>query len=250
MKIVVIGGNGLIGTKLVSRLRQKGHEAVSASPSSGVNIVTGEGLAQALKGAQVVVDVANSPTFDEAAMSFFENAGRNITAAETAAGTKHHVALSVVGTDRLLESVYFRAKLAQENLIKASKIPYTIVRSTQFFEFLGGIAQFSIVGDAIRLPPVPFQPIAADDVAEVTADVALGAPLNGTLEIAGPDKMPLDQFVRHFLSATRDSRTLIRDAEARYFGIAIDDRSLVPAGNPRLGAIHFADWMSQAASRK
>jgi len=250
MKIVVIGGNGLIGTKLVNRLRQKGHEVVAASPRSGVNIVTGEGLASALAGAQVVVDVANSPTFDDAAIAFFESAGRNISAAETAAGVKYHVALSVVGTDRLLDSVYFRAKLAQENLIKSSRIPYTLVRATQFFEFLGGIAQFSMVGEAIHLPPALFQPIAADDVADVMADVTLGRPINGIMEIAGPDKMPLDEFVGSFLRETHDSRKVIRDAQAPYFGVAIDDRSLVPGNNPRLGAIHFADWMRQAAPRK
>jgi len=250
MKIVVIGGNGLIGTKLVNRLRQKGHEVVAASPRSGVNIVTGEGLASALAGANVVVDVANSPTFDDAAIAFFESAGRNIAAAETAAGVKHHVALSVVGTDRLLDSVYFRAKLAQENLIKSSRIPYTLVRATQFFEFLGGIAQFSMVGDAIHLPPALFQPIAADDVADVMADVTLGRPINAMMEIAGPDKMPLDEFVGNFLRETHDSRKVIQDAQAPYFGVAIDDRSLVPGNNPRLGAIHFADWMRQAASRK
>ena len=249
MKIVVIGGNGLIGTKVVSRLRGKGHEVVAASPSSGVNIVTGEGLGSALAGAQVAVDVANSPTFDDAAMAFFESAGRNIATAESAAGVKHHVALSVVGTDRLVDSVYFRAKLAQENHVKSSGIPYTLVRATQFFEFLGGIAQFSMVGDAIRLPPALFQPIAADDVADYVADAALGRPINGMMEIAGPDKMPLDEFVGKFLSATHDSRKVIRDAQAPYFGVAIDDQSLVPSGNPRLGATQLTEWIRQAASR-
>ena len=250
MKIVVIGGNGLIGTKVVSRLHGKGHEVLAASPSSGVNIVTGEGLAAALTGAPVVVDVANSPTFDDAAMAFFESAGRNIAAAESAAGVKHHVALSVVGTDRLVDSVYFRAKLAQENHVKSSGIPYTLVRATQFFEFLGGIAQFSMVGDAIRLPPALFQPIAADDVADFVADATLGPAINGMMEIAGPDKMPLDEFVGKFLSATHDSRKVIRDAQARYFGVAIDDRSLVPSGNPRLGATHLTEWIRQPGSRK
>jgi uncharacterized protein YbjT (DUF2867 family) len=251
MKIVVIGGSGLIGTKLVSRLREKGHDVVAASPKSGVNTVTGEGLAEALAGAQVVVDVANSPSFeDQAAMKFFESAGRNLAAAEAAAGVKHHVALSVVGTDRLLESGYFRAKMAQENLIKSSKIPYTIVRSTQFYEFLGEIAQFSSVGGAPHLPPVLFQPIASDDVADAMAEVALGAPRNGIIEIAGPERMPLDKFVGQFLSATHDSRTVVRDAHAPYFGIAVNDRSLTPGDNPRLGAIHFADWMSHAALHK
>ena len=250
MKIVVIGGNGLIGTKVVSRLRGKGHEVVAASPSSGVNIVTGEGLAAALSGAQVVVDVANSPTFDDAAMAFFDNAGRNIAAAETAAGVKHHVALSVVGTDRLVESVYFRAKLAQENHLKSSGIPYTLVRATQFFEFLGGIAQSAAVGEEIHLPSALFQPIAADDVADVVADVTLGEPFNGMIEIGGPDKLPLDQFVRRYLGATRDPRRVIRDEDARYFGIALTDQSLTPGANPRLGAIHFSDWMSRAATQK
>ena len=222
-----------------------------AAPNTGINTITGEGFAKALADAAVVVDVANSPSFgDQAAMDFFQTADRNLTAAEVGAGVRHHVALSVVGTDRLLESVYFRAKMAQEDSIKSSKIPYSIVRATQFFEFLGGIAQSATVGEEVRLPSALFQPIAADDVADVMADVTLGAPLNGMMEIAGPDKLPLDQFVRRFLGATNDSRRVIRDEDARYFGVAIDDRSLPPGGNPRLGAIHFPDWMRNAGSRK
>ena len=204
MKIVVIGGSGLIGKKLVKNLRQQGHEVVAASPSSGVNTVTGEGLAEALAGAQVVVDVANSPSFeDKAVLEFFETSGRNLLAAEAAAGVGHHVALSVVGTDRLLASGYFRAKMAQENLIKASKIPYTIVRATQFFEFVGGIAQSATDGQTVRLPPALMQPIASDDVAAALADVAVAEPLNGTVELAGPEPIRMDELVRQFLSATR-----------------------------------------------
>ncbi|HLQ43135.1 MAG TPA: NAD(P)H-binding protein, partial [Planctomycetaceae bacterium] len=205
MKIVVIGGSGLIGKKLVKNLRQQGHEVVAASPSLGVNTVTGEGLAQALAGAQVVVDVANAPSWeDKAVLEFFETSGRNLLAAEAAAGVGHHVALSVVGTDRLLASGYFRAKMAQENLIKASPIPYTIVRATQFFEFVGGIAQLATEGQTVRLPPVLMQPIASDDVATVMADVALAEPLNGTVDLAGPEPIRQDDLARQFLSATGD----------------------------------------------
>ena len=249
MKIVVIGGSGLIGTKLVSRLRGKGHEVVAASPASGVNIVTGEGVADALAGAQVVVDLANSPSFEEAvAMDFFAKSGRNLLAAEAAAGTMHHVALSVVGTDRLVEMGYFRAKLAQEDLIKASGIAYTIVRSTQFFEFMAAIAQAGTVGQTARLSPALFQPIAADDVADAVADVAVGAPLNGTVEIAGPDRAPIAELVGRFLSATHDPRTVLADAHAGYFGIAVNDRSLTPGENPRIGATRFDDWLSHASA--
>src|SRR5215813_14096476 len=215
MKIVVIGGSGLIGRKLVNNLRQHGQEVVAASPSSGVNTITGEGLAKALTGAQVVVDVSNAPVWeDKAVLAFFETSGRNLSAAEAAAGVGHHVALSVVGTDRLLASGYFRAKMAQEKLIKASPIPYTIVRATQFFEFVGGIAQFSTEGQTVRLPPVLMQPIAADDVAAILADVAVADPLNGTVDVAGPEKIRQDDLVRQFLSATGDARTVITDPQA------------------------------------
>src|SRR6202045_3465840 len=248
MKIIVIGGSGLIGKKVVKNLRQQGHEVVGASPSSGVNTVTGEGLAQALAGAQVVVDVANAPSWeDNAVLAFFETSGRNLLAAEAAGGVGHHVALSVVGTDRLLGSGYFRAKLAQEKLIKASPIPYTIVRATQFFEFVGAIAQLATEGQTVRLPPVLMQPIAADDVAAVMADVALAEPLNGTVELAGPEPIRQDDLVRQFLSATRDERTVITDSKALYYGIAVNDQSLTPGDNPRLGPTHFADWLSRNA---
>jgi len=251
MKIVVIGGSGLIGTKVVSRLRQKGHEVVAASPNSGVNTVTGEGLAEALAGARVVVDLANSPSFeDKAALEFFETSGRNLLAAEAAAGVTHHVALSVVGTDRLLKSGYFRAKMAQENLIKASGIPYTIVRSTQFFEFVGAIAQAGTVGQTANLSPALCQPIASDDVADAVADVTLGAPVNGTIEIAGPDRVPIDELVRRFLSTTHDPRTVVADAHARYFGIEVNDQSLVPGDHPRIGSTRFEDWLSRSIPQK
>ena len=225
MKIVVIGGTGLIGTKLVTRLRQKGHEVVAASPASGVNTITGEGLAEALAGTQIVVDLANSPSFeDDAVLKFFETSGRNLLAAEAAGGVKYHVALSVVGSDRLPDSGYLRAKMAQERLIKASGIPYTIVRSTQFFEFVSGIAQSATNGQTVRLSPALLQPIMSDDVADAMADATLGAPVNGTIEIAGPDKVPLDELVRRFLRAKQDPRTVIADTHARYFGTELDDR--------------------------
>src|SRR4026209_941230 len=212
MKVVVIGGTGLIGTKLVHKLRQIGHEVVVPSPSSGVNTITGEGLAIALAGAQVVVDVANSPSWeDKAVLDFFETSGRNLLAAEAAAGVGHHVALSVVGTERLLASGYFRAKMAQENLIKASPIPYTIVRATQFFEFVGGIAQSATQGQTVRLPPALMQPIASDDVAAVMAHTVLAEPLNGTFELAGPERIRQDDLVRQFLTATGDARTVITE---------------------------------------
>ena len=248
MKIVVIGGSGLIGKKVVANLRQRGHEVVAASPSSGVNTVTGEGLAQALAGAQVVVDVANAPSWeDSAVLAFFETSGRNLMAAEADAGVGHHVALSVVGTERLLVSGYFRAKMAQEGLIKASKIPYTIVRATQFFEFVGGIAQLSTEGQKVRLPSALMQPIASDDVAAVVADAALAEPLNGTVDLAGPEPIRQDDLVRQFLSATGDSRTVITDPEALYFGIAVNDQSLTPGDHPRLGATRFEEWLSRNA---
>jgi uncharacterized protein YbjT (DUF2867 family) len=248
MKIVVIGGSGLIGKKVVTNLRQHGHEVVAASPSSGVNTVTGEGLAQALAGAQVVVDVANAPSWeDNAVLAFFETSGRNLLVAKAAAGVGYHVALSVVGTDRLLASGYFRAKMAQEKLIKVSPIPYTIVRATQFFEFVGGIAQSATEGQTVRLPPALMQPIAADDVAAVMADVALAAPLNGTFDLAGPEPIRQDDLVRQFLTATGDARTVITDARAPYYGIPVNDQSLTPGENPRLGTTRFSDWLSRAA---
>ncbi|OAI54820.1 NmrA family transcriptional regulator [Planctomycetaceae bacterium SCGC AG-212-F19] len=248
MKIVVIGGSGLIGKKVVKILRQHGHEVVAASPSLGVNTVTGEGLAQALAGAQVVVDVANAPSWeDSAVLAFFETSGRNLLAAAATAGVGHHVALSVVGTDRLLASGYFRAKMAQENLIKASPIPFTIVRATQFFEFVGGIAQSATEGQTVRLPPVLMQPIASDDVAAAMADAALGKPLNGPVDLAGPDPIRQDDLVRQFLKATGDARTVITDPKALYYGIAVNDQSLTPGDHPRLGSTRFADWLSHIA---
>jgi uncharacterized protein YbjT (DUF2867 family) len=247
MKIVVIGGSGLIGKKVVTKLRQHGDEVVAASPSSGVNTVTGEGLAQALAGAQVVVDVANAPSWeDKAVLAFFETSGRNLLAAEAAAGVGHHVALSVVGTDRLLASGYFRAKMAQEKLIKASPIPYTIVRATQFFEFAGGIAQLATEGQTVRLPPVLMQPIAADDVAAVMADVALAKPLNGMFDLAGPEPIRQDDLVRQFLNATGDPRTVITDPKALYYGLTVNDQSLTPGDHPRIGPTRFEDWLRRS----
>jgi uncharacterized protein YbjT (DUF2867 family) len=250
VKMVVIGGTGLIGKKVVTNLRHQGREAVAASPSSGVNTVTGEGLARALAGATVVVDVANAPSWeDNAVMAFFERSGRKLLAAEAAAGVGHHVALSVVGTDRLLASGYFRAKMAQEKLIKASSIPYTIVRATQFFEFVGSIAQFATEGQIVRLPPVLMQPIAADDVAAVMADVALAEPLYGTFDLAGPEPIRQDDLVRQFLKATGDARTVITDPKALYYGIAVNDQSLTPGDHPRLGPTRFEDWLRSNAEQ-
>ncbi len=244
MKIVVIGGSGLIGKKLVKLLGERGHEVVAASPSTGVNAVTGEGLAEALRGARVVVDVANAPSWeDKAVLEFFETAGRNLLAAEAAAGVTHHVALSVVGTERLLVSGYFRAKMAQENLIKASKVPYTIARATQFFEFAGGIAQSSTEGQTVRVPSALMRPIAADDVAAILAGIAVGEPLNGMVEMAGPEPIRMDDLVRRYLTATRDARTVIADPHARYYGIEVNDRSLTPGDNPRLGPTRFEEWL-------
>jgi uncharacterized protein YbjT (DUF2867 family) len=244
MKIVVIGGSGLIGTKLVNRLREKGHEVLAASPNSGVNTVTGE----AMKGAKVVVDVANSPSFeDRAALEFFKRSGRNLLGAEAAFGVGHHLALSVVGTERLLESGYFRAKIAQENLIKASGIPYTILRSTQFFEFVAGIIKSGTEGDAIRLSPALVQPIASDDVAAALAELTLGPPLNATVEVAGPQACPLDKIAQKYLTANGDTRQVIADVHARYFGTELNDKSLTPGDRPRLGSIRFADWLSRTS---
>jgi uncharacterized protein YbjT (DUF2867 family) len=245
MKIVVIGGTGLIGSKVVEKLNQKGHDAVAAAPNTGVNTITGEGLAEALTGAEVVVDVANSPSFDDqAAMDFFQTAGRNVTAAEIAAGVRHHIALSVVGTDRLLASGYFRAKLAQEQLIKSSPIPYTIVHATQFFEFIRSIAGFSMKDAAVHLPPVGFQPMAADDVASAIAEIALGAPINGTVEIAGPESFTLDQAVRQVLAFDHDERTVVADPAAPYFGVQVTERELIPGDGARLGSTRLDWWLS------
>jgi uncharacterized protein YbjT (DUF2867 family)/quercetin dioxygenase-like cupin family protein len=247
MKIVVIGGSGLIGKKLVNKLRKKGHEVVAASPSSGVNTLTGEGLAEALAGAQVVVDVANSPSFeDKAAMEFFEKSGHNLFAAEAAAGIGHHVALSVVGTERLQAMGYFHAKLAQENLIKASGVPYTIVRATQFFEFMGAIAESATVGQTVHLPPALVQPIVSDDVAHFLAEVTLAAPVNGMIEIAGPERVGLDELVGRFLRATKDPREVVTDIHARYFGLEVNDQTLTPGLNPRIGPTFFEDWLSRS----
>jgi uncharacterized protein YbjT (DUF2867 family)/quercetin dioxygenase-like cupin family protein len=257
MKIVIIGGTGLIGSKVVNILRQRGHEVVAASPSSGVNTLTGEGLAEALAGAQVVVDVANSPSFeDKPALEFFETSGRNLLAAEKTAGVRHHVALSVVGTDRLLGSGpgslsgYFRAKMAQENLIKASGIPFTIVHATQFFEFVKNIAQSATDGSTIRLSPVLMQPMVSDDVAAAVADVALGEPMNAMVEVAGPDKIRQDELVRQFLTATGDPRNVVTDVNAGYYGIKVNDQSLVPGDNPRLGPTHYEEWLSRTTPQK
>jgi uncharacterized protein YbjT (DUF2867 family) len=250
MKIVVIGGSGLIGKKVVNILRGNGHEVVAASPNSGINTLTREGLAEALSGAQVVVDVANSPSFEaKAVLEFFETSGRNLLAAEAAAGVGHHIALSVVGTERLLESGYFPAKLAQEKLIKESGIPYTILRATQFFEFVGAIIQSGTDGDVIRLSPALIQPIASDDVAAALADLAVAPPVNGTLEVAGPEPLPLDKLGRQFLAAKGDSRQVIADVHARYFGAAINDRSLTPGEHPRIGSTRFGDWLGNSSAR-
>ncbi|MES2439150.1 MAG: SDR family oxidoreductase [Verrucomicrobiota bacterium] len=247
MKVVVIGGTGLIGTQVVSHLRQLGHEVVAASPSSGVDAVTGEGLAEALAGAQVVVDVANSPSWaDQDVLDFFENSSRHLAAAEVAAGVGHHVALSVVGTERLLASGYFRAKIAQENLIKASPVPFTIVRATQFFEFVGSIAQSATAGDTVRLPAAMMQPIASEDVAAAVALCALAEPLNDIVEIAGPEPIRQDDLVRLYLGAKHDARPVVTDPGARYYGIVLDDLSLTPGPHARLGPTRFRDWLSRA----
>ena len=251
LKIVVIGGTGLIGAKLVNNLRQRGHEVVAASPKSGVNTFTREGLTEALTGAQVVVDVANAPSWeDKAVMEFFQTAGRNLLAAEAAAGVRHHVALSIVGDDRLPASGYLRAKVAQENLIKASGIPFTIVRSTQFFEFAKGLVQSATEGQTVRLSSALMQPIAADDVAAALTDVALAEPANDTIEIAGPDPIRMDELARRFLSATRDPRKVTTDVHARYFGTELNDQSLTPGDNARLGPTPFEKWLSRFTAQK
>jgi uncharacterized protein YbjT (DUF2867 family) len=248
MKIVVIGGTGLIGSKLVNKLREHGHEAVAASPNTGVNTLTGDGLAEALKGASVVVDVSNSPSWEDAAvLNFFETSTRNLLAAEAAAGVGHHVALSVVGTERLLESGYFRAKIAQENMIKASSIPYTIVRATQFYEFVKGIADFSTQGNDVHLPPALIQPMAADDVASAVGRVAVGKPANGIVEIGGPEKFHMDELIRQGLAARKDPRGVVTDPQAKYYGVKLTESELVPAGNATLGKIRFEEWLAQTA---
>ena len=245
MKIVVIGGTGRIGSKVVERLKEKGHEAIAAAPNTGVNTITGEGLKEAMAGTQVVIDLANSPSFeDKAVLKFFETSGRNLLAAEAAAGgIRHHVALSIVGDDRS-DNGYFRAKVAQEKLIETSGIPYTIIRSTQFLEFLGGIAASSTDGNIVRLSPGLFQPIAADDVAAIVADVALAAPRNGIVEIAGPERAPFNEIVARYLKAVADPRKVVSDPEARYYGSRVEERSLVPLGEARLGRITFDEWLS------
>ena len=249
MKIVVIGGTGLIGSKTVAILRQGGREVVAASPKSGINTITGEGLKEAMAGAQVVIDLANSPSFeDKTVLEFFETSGRNLLAAERAASVRHHVALSIVGIDRT-DNGYFRAKVAQEKLIKTSGIPYTIIRSTQFLEFLGGIADSSADGNTVRLSPVLFQPIAADDVAAVVADVALAAPRSGIVEIAGPERAPFNEIIARYLKAVGDPREVVSDAEARYWGGRVEERSLVPLGEARLGRIGFDEWLRQPQAR-
>jgi uncharacterized protein YbjT (DUF2867 family) len=248
MNIVVIGGTGLIGSKLVTLLRERGHEALAASPNSGVNTLTGEGLDAALEGCDVVVDVANSPSFaDDAVLDFFTTSGRNLLAAARKAGVKHHVALSVVGTQRLAESGYFRAKIAQEELIRASGLPYTIVHSTQFFEFLSGIAASAGQDDTIALSPAYIQPIASDDVAAALADVVLGAPVNGIVEIAGPDRFRLSDLVRDYLAVKGDTRTVRADVHARYFGAELKEDTLVPQGAARLGASRIGNWLQAQA---
>lgn len=247
MKIVVIGASGLIGSKLVKLLRQRGQEVVEASLASGVNVITGEGLDEVLEGAEVVVDVTNSPSFeDKAVMEFFETSGRNIIAAEVKAGVRYHVALSVVGADRLPDSGYLRAKVAQEKLIKASPIPYTILRSTQFFEFLRAIANSATVEQTVRLSPALFQPIASDDVVAALVDVVMGPPVLGIVEVAGPERIGMAQMVERYLVAIGDSRKVVADANVRYFGTEWDDGSLTPGENPRIGAKSFEQWLSES----
>jgi uncharacterized protein YbjT (DUF2867 family) len=247
VKIVVIGGTGLIGSRLVNKLRGHGHEAVAASPDSGVNTVTGEGLAEVLQGASVAVDVSNSPSWEDAAvMKFFETSTHNLLASEAAAGVGHHVALSVVGSERMLESGYFRAKIAQEDLIKGSSIPYSIVRATQFFEFVKGIADFSTDGNKVRLPSALIQPMAADDVATAVGQIAVGPPVNGTVEVGGPEQFGLDELARQALAAWKDPREVVTDPHARYYGVELSEKTLVPGDDARLGQTRFETWLSQS----
>jgi uncharacterized protein YbjT (DUF2867 family) len=251
MKIVVIGGTGLIGSKVVTKLREQGHDAVAASPNSGVNTITGEGLAEVLRGATVVVDVSNSPSFDDApALTFFETSTRNILAAEAGAGVGHHVALSVVGTERLPESGYMRAKMAQEKLIQASPIPYSIVHATQFFEFVKSIAAGATDGNTVRLAPVLVQPMASEDVASAVAKVAVGNPLNDIVEVAGPEQFRLDEFIRRGLSEQNDPRSVVADPESRYFGARLTERTLVPGEHARLSETRFEDWLGHLVTQK
>lgn len=251
MKIVVIGGSGLIGRKLVAKLRVHGHEAVAASPSSGVNAVTGAGLADVLVGAEVVVDVTNAPSFeDRAVLEFFEKSSRNLLAAEADAGVRHHIALSVVGADRVRDSGYLRAKVAQEKLIQGARTPYTIVRATQFFEFMATIiAQFPTDGKTVRVPSVFFQPILSDDVVAALVDVTLGSPANGIIDLAGPERFRFDEIMRQFLSATQDPRRVVTDAGARYFGAKLDEQSIVPTGNSQFGATRFENWLNHPTGK-
>ena len=250
MKIVIAGGTGLIGSKVAPILRQRGHEVLVASPNTGVNCITGEGVKEAMAGAQVVIDLVNSPSWeDKAVLEFFQTSGRNIHAAEAAAGVRHHVALSIVGTDRMPDNGYFRAKVAQEKLIVASGIPYTIIRATQFMEFLGGIAASGADGSMVRLSPGLFQPIAADDVAAIVADVALAAPRNGIVEIAGPERAPLSEIIGCYLKAIGDPREVVGDPGARYFGGRVEERSLVPLGEARLGRIRLDEWVRRSQAR-
>jgi uncharacterized protein YbjT (DUF2867 family) len=250
MKIVVLGGTGLIGSRLVKKLRERGQEAVAASPSSGVNSITGEGLAEALKGASAAVDVTNSPSWEDAAvMQFFETSTRNLLESEAAAGVGHHIALSVVGTERLLDSGFFRAKLAQENLIKASAVPYTIVRATQFFEFVKSIGDFATEGNQVRLPSALFQPMAADDVASALAEIATSSPRKATIEIGGPEQFRLDELVRRDLAARKDPREVISDPRAHYYGIQVSERTLVPGKDARLGETRFEDWLRHVSGQ-
>ncbi|PWV48306.1 SDR family oxidoreductase [Chitinophaga sp. S165] len=245
MKIVVIGGTGLIGSKTVNRLRELGHEVIAASPNTGVNTITGEGLAEALEGTSVVIDLANSPSFEEkAVMEFFQTSGKNLLGAEIKAGVKHHIALSVVGTDRLPDSAYFRAKLVQENLIKSSGVPYSIVHSTQFFEFLGSIVASNATGEAVHLSPAFVQPIASDDVAAAMTEVALGAPINGIVEIAGPEKVGLAELADRYLDKIGDSRGIVADENALYFGAKLSENSLVPGPGAHIGKIDFETWFA------